>query len=128
MKIFLALLLLIPSLSWGEIFFMSCMPIKHQSSKNSEVTYYEPYQKDIENFYVNMKKELIGRQTSMGFYDYEFTNEQDEYVCGGTEISTKINQYICVNRFTLDLTIKDSDTKEWSNKVDYKCEQVEKKF
>ena len=128
MKKLLALLLLIPSLSWGDIFFMSCMPTKYQSSKNSEIIYYEPNPDNVENFFVDMKKKVIGRETSLGFLDYEFTNEQDEFVCGGIDTSKGVSQYICVSRFTLDIRIRESDGKEWSNKVNYNCEQVEKKF
>ena len=130
MKTLLALLLLIPSLSWGDIFFMSCMPTKYQSSKNSEIIYYEPNPDYVENFFVDMKKKVIGRgiKTSLGFLDYEFTNEQDGFVCGGYDISYGVTQYICVNRLTLDLTISESDGKEWSNEFNYNCEQVERKF
>lgn len=124
----LALLLLIPCLSWGDIFYMSCMPTKYQISENSEIDYFEPDPENLVNFYVDIKKNVIGRQSSWGYMEYDFTNEQDEFVCGGRDMSTTLTQYVCINRYTLDLRMRESNTIKSSNIVTYKCEHVEKKF
>ena len=130
MKTLLALLLLIPSLSWGENFFISCLATKYKASIKSDYIYFEkhPHDEDIVNFYINMKEKVIGRQNTIGFTEFEFTNEQDEYVCGGFDKSTDIVQYICINRYTLELTIHDSNSKEWTDRYYYRCKPVDKKF
>ena len=128
MKTLLALLLLIPSLSWGEKFYLSCKSNKLEDFENGKTEYFDPTYQINELFYVDMNRKVIGKQRSMGgFHLYEFTNEKEEFVCGLYTLPDA-SQYICVNRYTLDLSARTSNNIKELKRRSYSCENIEQKF
>ena len=130
MKTLLALLLLIPSLSWGDKYFIACKLTQNINFVVNEKTIYNPEEQETGLFYIDLKNKIIGMQGDIRIFEYNFTNETETFISALYETSFNTHQYITIDRYTLDLEFKisESDGSEAIALDKFKCNPISKKF
>ena len=121
MKFLLTLLLLIPSLSWGENLYINCKFFKQINWSDMTNEFPEGYTQE-ELFKLNFEEETISNIYGVQGYLYSSTDEQYVFYANGIKIS--------INRYNLQMTREylDDSAQNLITTSFYKCSLIKRKI
>jgi len=128
MKTLLALLLLIPSLSWGSDSYFGCKLIARIDHVGDNVEDFVLSEAETELMNINLEKGIIvfGKLET----EYMILNTSETHITAYKNISTKIDTYISLNRYTLSMNSKNKSKKDDKLlfETNWICNPIEKKI